>query len=112
LILGTLRKILTTGVGAALLTEGSLRNAFSESNLTGQARDYLGRQVSKGKAELTKVLVAELKAFLAKVNMHDEIQKALAGMKLEVQATVTLVPRDNVRGSNKFTVKKLKIRKI
>lgn len=94
------------------MTEGSLRNAFSESNLTRQARDYLGRQVAKGKEELTKVLVAELKGFLAKVNLHDEIQKALAGMKLEVQATVTLAPRDNMKSPTKFTVKKLKIRKV
>jgi len=94
------------------MTEGTLRSALSDSNLTRQARDYLSRQVSKGKEELTKVLVAELKQFLQKVDLHNEIQKALAGMKLEVQATVTLAPREGIKTPTKFTVRKLKIKKL
>jgi hypothetical protein len=109
--MGTLRKILTTGVGAALMTENGLRQALSDIQLTRQARDYISRQASKGKEEITKVLAAELKRFLGRVNLHDEIQKALAGMKLEVQATVTLAPRETSRDQTKFTVKKLKIRR-
>ncbi len=106
--MGTFRKILTTGVGAALMTESGLRNAISDIKL----RDYLSRQASKGKEELTKVLVSEIKRFLERIDLHEEIRKALTGMKLEVQATVTLAPRDTPRDQSKFTVKKLKIRKV
>ena len=110
--MGTLRKILTTGVGAALMTEEGLRSVLSDIKLTRQARDYISRQASKGKEELAKVLASELKGFLDRVNIHDEIQKALAGMKLEVQATVTLSPRDGLKDQTKMTVRKLKIRKV
>jgi DNA-binding IclR family transcriptional regulator len=106
--MGTLRKILTTGVGAALMTENGIRNALSDMKL----KEYLARQASKGKEELTKVVAAELKRFLEHVDLHEEIQKALTGMKLEIQATVTLAAKDKARDHIKYTVKKLKIRKI
>jgi DNA-binding IclR family transcriptional regulator len=105
--MGTLRKILTTSVGAALMTESGIRSAISDMKL----KDYLARQASKGKEELTKVVAAELKRFLEHVDLHEEIQKALAGMRLEVQATVTLASRD-ARNQTKLTVRKLKIRKV
>ncbi len=87
-IMGTLRKILTTGVGAALMTESSLRNALSEIKLTQQAREYFARQ------------------------LHEEIQKALCGLTLEIQATVKISPRDSAKKENRFTVRRLKIRKL
>jgi hypothetical protein len=97
--MGTLRKILTTGVGAALMTEGGIRTAIA-------------RQASKGKEELTKAVASELKRFLEHVDLHEEIQKALTGMSLEIQATVTLAAKGKTRDQVKYTVKKLKIRKI
>src|SRR4026208_2156982 len=106
--MGTLRKIITTGVGAALMTEGGIRSAISEMKL----KEYLSRQASKGKEELTKVVASELKRFLEHVDLHEEIQQALTGMKLEIHATVTLAAKDKGRDQVKYTVKKLKIRKI
>lgn len=102
--MGTLRKILTTGVGAALMTESGLRSALSDIKL----RDYLARQASKGKEELTKVLVSEIKRFLEHIDLHEEIQKALSGMTLEVNASVRLAPSDSKK-ETRLTVRRLKI---
>lgn len=82
--MGTLSKILTTGVGAALMTEGSIRNAIADIQLPRQAKGYLAKQVQKGKEELTKVILGELKRFLDHLNIHEEIQKALKGLTIEV----------------------------
>lgn len=105
--MGTLRKIITTGVGAALMTEEGIRSAISDMKL----KEYLARQASKGKEELTKVVASELKRFLEHVDLHEEIQKALAGMTLEIQATVKLAPREKAKDQIKYTVKRLKIKK-
>jgi hypothetical protein len=104
---GTLRKILTTGVGAALMTEEGIRSALADIKL----REYLSRQALKGKEELTKVVASELKRFLEHVNLHEEIEKALSGMKIQIQATVTLAQNEKGRGATKLTVRGLKIRK-
>lgn len=105
--MGTLRKILTTGVGAALMTESGLRNAISDIKLS----DTIARQVLKGKEELSRVLAGEIKRFLERINIHEEVQKALAGMTIEVQATVKLTP-DSTKRDTRMTVRRLKIKKV
>ena len=90
------------------MTEEGIRNAISDMKL----KEYITRQASKGKEELTKVVAAELKRFLEHVDLRQEIQKALTGMKIEIQATVTLAAKDKARDQVKYTVKRLKIRKI
>jgi hypothetical protein len=82
--MGTLKKILTTGVGAALMTESGIRSAISEIQLTRQAKEYLARQAQKGKEEVVKILARELKKSLNHIDIHREIQKALDGLTLTV----------------------------
>lgn len=82
--MGTFKKILTTGVGAALMTESGIRSAISEIQLTRQAKEYLGRQAQKGKEEVVKILVREFKKSLNHVDIHKEIQKALDGLAVSV----------------------------
>lgn len=106
--MGALRKILTTGVGAALMTEGRIRNAVSDINVTRQAKDYLTRQAQKGKEEFAKVVVGELKGFLSQVDLHEEIRKALTGLTVEVQARLRIIPSDASRDHLKIRVRKKK----
>lgn len=105
--MGTLRKIFTTSVGAALMTEEGLRNAFADIKLTSQARDYIARQALKGKEEVTKVVAGEIKRFLDHVDLH----KVLTGLTLNVEATITLGPRTGRRDHSKVTIRSLRIRK-
>lgn len=94
--MGAIRKIFTTGVGAALMTENTLRTKLAEMNLTQQARDYLN-----------KALAGEVKRFLNHINLHRELQKALTGLTLEVEAKVKIVgPGDRLQ------VKDLRLRRL
>lgn len=105
--MGTLRKIFTTSVGAALMTEEGLRNAFTDIKLTRQARDYIARQALKGKEEVSKVVAGEIKRFLDHVDIH----KVLSGLTLHIQASITIGPRDGSREPMKLSINNLKIRK-
>ena len=110
--MGALRKILTTGVGAALITEENLRALLGDGKITRQAKDYLVRQASKGRQELTKMLVGEFKRFLDHVDLQSEIQKAVTGMKIDIHATVTLSPQGKPGDPKKFTVRRLKVQRV
>ena len=77
--MSTMRKILATGVGAALMTEDGIR-------------EYLARQTQKGKDEIVKVVLGELKKFLEHLDLQSELRKALSGMTIEVEAKVRLTP--------------------
>lgn len=109
--MGTLRKFLTTGLGAALATEEGIRSVLTESQLTRQAREYVTRQALKGKEEVSKVIRNEIKKFLSDINIHEEIKKALAGLTVDIEATIHLRSHDNGRQQQKTTVRRIKIQK-
>ena len=91
--------MIETGIGAALITESGIRNALSDIRLTHQAKEYLSKQAQKGKEEVTRVLVREVKRFLNEVHLHEELQKALAGLSLEIEAKIKIVPSKDGNGN-------------
>ncbi|MBI2083009.1 MAG: hypothetical protein HYT76_05515 [Deltaproteobacteria bacterium] len=70
--MGTLKKIIRTGLGAALMTEEGVRTA-----LTNQAKQR--------KADLENIIAREVGKFLQRINIHQEIRKALEGLTIEVK---------------------------
>ncbi len=109
----TLKKLLTTGVGAALLTESNIRNALTDMKLTQQAKDYLAKQAIKGKDEVVRVILNEVKRFLTHIQLHEEIRKALSGLTIAVDTTIkisapTRIPKSK---NKKVIVKKIRSRK-
>lgn len=73
--MSTLKKIVTTGLGAALITEEGVRNATA----------YLARQALQRKDDLSNILSAEIAKFLKRINIHEEIRKALQGLTFEIK---------------------------
>ena len=104
--MSTLRKIITTGFGAALMTEGGLRNALTENLLTKQAKDYVLRQAQKGKEEVIRLVMSELKKFLTHVDLQEEIQKAMQGLNVQIEAKISFAPSGKKQG--KTHIAKLK----
>lgn len=109
--MSTLQKILRTGLGAALITESSIRSAFSDIKVTGQAKDYMGRQIQKAKDEIIRVLMEELKNFLSHLDLQEELKKALSNLKVDVQATITLTPRPGGKSTKLSVSKNFKVNK-
>lgn len=95
--MGAIRKLFTTGVGAALMTESNLRNAVTQRAL-------------RGKEELTKVLAGEIRKFLDHINLHEEIQKALEGLVLEIEASIRITSPKSKNG-RPFHLKKVSVKK-
>ncbi len=86
--LETLRKIVMTGIGAALMTEESLARLLGEVKLPRDAKKYLVNQAAKKKSELAGIIAEEVKGFLGRINIHEEIRKAVSGMKIDIEATI------------------------
>ncbi len=84
----TLRKIIMTGLGAALVTEESLSKLITELKLPRDAKNYVINQAQKKKSELAAIIAEEVKGFLSRINIHEELRKAFTGMKIDVQATI------------------------
>ena len=88
--LETLKKLLETGLGMAFWTEESIRDFMSELKLPSEVKKFIIHQAKKRKSELANILSVEIKDFLEKMNVHEELQKALAGLTLDVKATIQI----------------------
>ena len=86
----TLRRIITTGLGAALMTEESLSKMLGDMKLPREAKKYLVSQAQKRKADLSNILAKEIKDFLGRINIHEELRKALTGLKIDVSAHIEI----------------------
>lgn len=70
--MGALEKIIRTGLGAALMTEEGVRTA-------------LAKQAKRRKTDLENIIAREIGRFLSRINIHQEIRKALEGLTIEVK---------------------------
>ncbi len=83
------RRILLTGLGAIFMTEEGIRKALGDMKLPKDAVGYVLDTVLKQKDELLGMVASELSKFFSKVKVHEEVQKALSGLQLHLDAKLT-----------------------
>jgi hypothetical protein len=87
---GLLKKVLTTGVTAAFMTEESIRAMLKDVPLP---KDIVGGLVENAKNTKTEFVTGvknELKSYLDKIDLSREIDKILEKYDFEVKATISL----------------------
>jgi hypothetical protein len=99
------RKILLTGVGAIFMTEETVRKGLSELKLPTDAVSTLVDTVKKQKNEVLEIVAVELGNFFSKVKVHEELQKALKGMQIHLDAMISFDKPGEVHKA-KVTVKR------
>lgn len=87
------RRILLTGVGAIFMTEESVRKTLGDLKVPTEAMGGFLDTVRKQKDELVGVFATEVGKFLSRINLHEELQKALRGMEVQLDAKVTFDKR-------------------
>jgi len=83
------RRILLTGLGAIFMTEESIRKALGDMKMPKDAVGYVLDTVLKQKDELLGLVASELSKFFSKIKVHEEVQKALSGLQLHLDAKLT-----------------------
>lgn len=85
-----LKKVLTTGVTAAFMTEESVRTLLKDLPLP---KDMVGSLVENAKNTKTEFVASvknELKSYLDKIDISKEIDKVVDKYDFEVKATISL----------------------
>lgn len=83
------RRILLTGLGAIFMTEEGIRKSLGDMKMPKEAMGYVLDTVLKQKDELLTLVGGELSKFLSKIKVHEEVQKALSGLQLHLDAKLT-----------------------
>ena len=104
-----MRKAAFAGLGALFMTEAGLRRTAAQLRLPKEALAGLLAQAERTKAEVTRVLVEELRRFLRSEALKGELAQILSGMSVEVKARIRLVP-DGKAGKTRSEVKVARLR--
>jgi hypothetical protein len=104
-----MRKAAFAGLGALFMTEEGLRRTAAQLRLPKEALAGLLAQAERTKAEVTRVLVEELRRFLRSETLKAELAQIVSGMSVEVKARIRLVP-DEKAGKARSEVKVTRLR--
>jgi hypothetical protein len=95
---GILKKVLTTGVTAAFMTEESVRAILKDVPLP---KDIVGSLVENAKSTKTEFVAGvknELKTYLDKIDLSNEIEKIVENYDFEIKATISLKKKNKSKG--------------
>jgi hypothetical protein len=95
---GLLKKVLSTGVTAAFMTEESVRSLLKDVPLP---KDIVGSLVENAKNTKTEFISGvknELKSYLDGIDLSKEIDKILDKYDFEVKATISLKRKKKAKG--------------
>jgi len=95
---GLLKKVLTTGVTAAFMTEEGVRAILKDVPLP---KDIVGSLVENAKNTKTEFVARvknELKTYLDKIDLGEEIDKILEKYDFEIKATISLKKKKKSKG--------------
>lgn len=87
---GILKKVLTTGVTAAFMTEEGIRNVLKDVPLPKDMVGGLLENAKNTKTEFVSGVKNELKSYLDKIDLGREIDKIVEKYDFEVKATISL----------------------
>lgn len=93
-----LKKVVSTGVSAAFMTEESVRGLLKDVPLP---KDIVGGLVENAKHTKTEFVASvknELKSYLEKIDISKEIDKIVEKYDFEVKATISLKRKKKAKG--------------
>lgn len=94
LVPDVLRRTLYAGLGAIFTSEDSIRRLANDFSLPKDVAGYLVGQAQTTKSELVRLVAAEVRRVLEGMRLHEELQRLLAGMTIELRTEVRFVPNE------------------
>lgn len=95
-----LKKVLTTGVTAAFMTEESVRALLKDVPLPKDIVGGLVENAKNTKTEFVHSVKNELKSYLDKIDLSKEIDKIAEKYDFEVKATISLKRKKKADGED------------
>ncbi len=90
-----IKKLLTTGVGAAFMTEESIRAYLGELKLPKEVLNYILQGASKSKEELMDRVGTEIMKLISKIDFVSEASKFVEEHKFKITAEVEVIKKDS-----------------
>src|SRR5476649_2234805 len=93
LLLEAVKKLFSVGVGAAFLTEESIRSYLADLKLPKDALNFILQSANKGKEELVNRVGKEIGGLLKHTDFVNEVSKFAANHKFKISAEIEVIPK-------------------
>lgn len=94
------KKVVTTGIGAAFLTEEAVKDLLNGVPLPKEIVSGLLANAKTSKDEFISGVKSELKNYLNKIDLTKEIDRILEEYDLEINAKINFKPKSKKKASN------------
>jgi hypothetical protein len=101
----TLKKVIAAGVGAAFMTEESIRGYLSELKLPKEVLNIVLQGAAKSKEELVTRVGNEIIKIINRIDMVKEASRFVEEHKFKIMAEVEVVKRDATKGEPATEIK-------
>ncbi len=92
-ILETVKKLFSVGVGAAFMTEESIRSYLADLKLPKEALGFILQSANKGKEELVGRVSKEIGGLLSHIDIIKEVSRFAENHKFKVSAEIEVIPK-------------------
>lgn len=96
----TLKKVFTTGVSAAFMTEESIRTYLQDLKLPKEVLNVLIQSASKSKDEITSRVSKEVSQVFSKIDWVSELSKFAENHKFKISAEIDIIKKDKIENIN------------
>jgi hypothetical protein len=94
------KKVLTTGVNAAFMTEESIRALLKDPSLSKEMIGSLLENAKNTKTEFLGSIKNELKTYLDKIDVSKEIDRVIENYDVEVNAKVSFKKKKKAKSTD------------
>lgn len=91
-IVDFVKRVIETGVGKLADSPENLRSFVADLKLPKEIANYLLAQIEETKNGLHRVVASEIRSYLEKSNLADDLAKALERMAIEIKTEIRFVP--------------------
>jgi hypothetical protein len=92
-ILETVKKLFSVGVGAAFMTEESIRSYLADLKLPKEALGFILQSANKGKEELVGRVSKEIGGLLSHIDFVKEASRFVENHKFKVSAEIEVISK-------------------
>lgn len=90
----TLKKVFTTGVSAAFMTEESIRGYLQEVKLPKEILNVIIQSANKSKDDITQKVSKEIVGIFSKIDWVKELSQFAENHKFKISAEIEVIKKD------------------
>ncbi len=92
-LMDTMKKIFSVGVGAAFMTEESIRSYLSDLKLPKEVLQLILNGANKGKEELVQRVGKEIGGLISHIDLVKEVSRFAETHKFKISAEIEVTPK-------------------